>query len=133
LRLTDDQLTELAIEGVAKDSTVDMEHLTVNVQPQGIQIAALVRLTSVDREFDLETALVPMLLNGRVRFEVSQLEIKNYPPLLSRLVAPLVTDVLSQKLDLFDQLQQGGAGARGFEITKLELQEGAILIEGVTN
>jgi len=48
---------------------------------------------------------------------------------LSAFIAPLVTEMLSDRLDLLDTMQQSG---RPFEITGIELGDGVMIAEGLT-
>jgi hypothetical protein len=132
LTLTDEQLTQLAMEGAERDSEIDLSNVAVMVHPEGMVIAAELRLEETGRELDLEMDVVPTVVDGGVRLEVNRLDLKDFPPLLSDLVTPLVTEVLNDKLDFFNRMQQGWDGVRGLEVTSLELQEGAMIVEGVT-
>lgn len=132
LTLTDEQLTQMAAEGAESDSQVDLNDIAVMVHPEGMVIAAAVALEDMDRALDVEMEVVPIVVDGGVRLEVNRLDLKDFPPLLSDLMTPLVTEILNDKLDFFNRMQQGWGGVRALEITSLELQEGAIIVEGVT-
>jgi hypothetical protein len=132
LTLTDEQLTQMATEGADSDSGVDLNDMAVMVHPEGMVIAATVKLEEMDRALDVEMEVVPIVVDGGVRLEVNRLDLKDFPPLLSDLMTPLVTEMLNEKLDFFRRMQQGWDGVRPLEVTSLELQEGAIIVEGVT-
>lgn len=132
LTLTDEQLTQMAKEGAEQDSEVDLDNVAVMVHPEGMVIAATVTLVEADRDLDVEMEVVPLVVDGGVRLEVNRLDLKDFPPLLSDLMIPLVTELLNDKLDFFNRMQQGWDGVRPLEITSLDLQEGAIIVEGVT-
>ncbi len=122
----------MAKEGAEQDSEVDLDNVAVMVHPEGMVIAATVTLVEADRDLDVEMEVVPLVVDGGVRLEVNQLDLKDFPPLLSDLMIPLVTELLNDKLDFFNRMQQGWDGVRPLEITSLDLQEGAIIVEGVT-
>lgn len=132
LTLTDEQLTQMATEGAEMDSEVDLDNVVVMVHPEGMVIAATVTLAEADRDLDVEMEVVPIVVDGGVRLEVNRLDLKDFPPLLSDLMTPLVTEILNDKLDFFNRMQRGWDGVRPLEVTSLELQEGAIIVEGVT-
>ncbi len=132
LTLTDEQLTQLAMEGADKDSEFDLNNVVVMVHPEGMVISAAVKLEETDRDLDVEMEVVPIVVDGGVRLEVNRLDLKDFPPLFSDLMTPLVTDILNDKLDIFNRMQQGWDGVRALEVTSLELQEGAMIVEGVT-
>ncbi len=132
LTLTDEQLTQMATEGAESDSEVDLNDMAVMIHPEGMVIAATVTLEEMERALDVEIEVVPIVVDGGVRLEVTRLDLKDFPPLLSDLMTPLVADILNDKLDFFNRMQQGWDGVRALEITSLELQEGAMIVEGVT-
>jgi len=133
LTIAEEQLARLIIDAAEKEAGVDLERLTTSIHPESIQVTALARFEAVGQELDVEVEIVPAVVDGQVRLRVNRLEIRNYPKLLSALIAPVVTNILDQQLDLFNQMQQDENGDLRFQITGLHLQEGAMIIEGVTN
>jgi len=92
----------LIVDAAEEDAGVDLERLTMSIRPENIRVTALAKFAAVGRELDLEVEILPAVVDGQVRLRVNRLEIRNYPKLLSALIAPVVTNILDQQLDLFN-------------------------------
>ena len=128
--ITGDQLADLIREGTEGDAEYELTDVAAAIHPEGITIAVTVSTEALDQHLEVEVEFVPFVVDGRVDMEVTRVDLKGMPKMLSAFIAPLVTGMLSDRLDLLDTMQQ--SGARAFEVTSIELGDGVMIAEGLT-
>jgi len=127
--ITDDQLADLVREGTEGGAEYELTDVAVAIHPEGISVGVTVYTAALDQQLEVEIEFIPLVVDGGVDMEVTRVDLKNMPGLLSAFIAPLVTEMLSDRLDLLDTMQQSG---RPFEITGIELGDGVMIAEGLT-
>lgn len=134
LTVTEDELTRLVLEAAAKDAEVKYDRLTVQISPDRILLRAFILLKWAGPEawVTVEADGVPSVEEEQLRFHVSRLWIEDYNRYLLADEVPWVTRILNESLYFLQPTRRSEAWPVRLRVAQVQLNDGAIRIEGIT-
>ena len=149
LKIKECELARLAFEEVASGGEVDYKRLSVKVLPDRIVVATFVDLVATQADYMATQAEwakytqsglplactaegVPIVVEGQVRFRVDRVEVDNSIRVLEPLIEDCVVNTLNKSLWFLWPTQKASIKSASFVAKRVQLAEGLLLIEGLT-
>jgi hypothetical protein len=133
LLITEDELTGLAMKEAEQIVGAWYDRLSVTIHPDKILVTAFGRFYPVaTRGVDILAEGVPTVVDGQVRFQVTQLTLHDEHAQLTDVIRIVIRNTLDGALYFLDPEREAHIGAVQFTTTGVRLREGAMVVEGVT-
>jgi len=132
LTITEDELTQLVLEEAAQSVEVEYEGLAIEIQGRRVVVTMLAEFQTLGTRLDIAAEGVPIIVDGQVRFQINKLDMQDrFFPLTEWLTLSL-TNTLNRGLYFLQPTQKAHIRSASFHATTIQLQEGAMIIEGFT-
>jgi hypothetical protein len=133
LLIGEEELTELALQEAEQIVGAWYERLTVRIHPDTVLVTAFGTFyPAAPRGIDITAEGIPTVVDGQVRFQVTQLTLHDAHTQLTEVIRIVIRNTLDGALYFLDPEREAHIGAVQFTTTQVRLQEGAMVIEGVT-
>jgi len=132
LVIGEDELTALAASEAAQIVDAQYDQLLVRVLPDGVRVSVVVKMLIVPRGVQVEAWGVPTVMDGQVRFRVERLELNDAYQQLTEMITLALTGTLERALYFLQPSREAHIRAVDLTVTAIELQPGALVIQGVT-
>ncbi len=133
LVISEGELTRLAMEEATQRIDADYERLVVRIHPENVLVTAAARFPgAAPRGLEIEAHGIPVVIDGTVRFEVTKLEMHDAYQQLTEFIRLIISNTLDRALYFLHPSREAHIRAFDVTVTAVELREGAMVIEGIT-
>jgi len=133
LVISEGELTRLAMEEAAQIIDADYERLVVRIHPEEVVVTAVARFPgAAPRGLEIEAHGIPVVIDGTVRFEVTRLQMHDSYQQLTDFLRLIISNTLDRALYFLHPAREARIRAFDLTVTAVELQEGAMVITGIT-
>jgi hypothetical protein len=150
LSITEYELSRLAFEEVASNVEVDYKRLSVKILPDRIVVSTFADFVATFADFyaagvgwakyaqagvrlECTAEGVPIVVENQVRFRVDRLEVDNTIRDLEPLIQQCVVNTLNKSLWFLWPTQEARIRSAHFRVERVQLAEGMLQIEGLTD
>jgi hypothetical protein len=125
LAISEEELTTLAANEAAQMVNAQYDQLSVRVLPDGVRVSVVIKMLITPKG-------VPFVQDGQVRFRVDRLDLRDEYQQLTEMITLAVTGTLERALYFLQPSREAHIRAVDLTVTAVELQQGAMIIRGVT-
>jgi hypothetical protein len=129
--LSEEQLTALVFQEARKSVENEYTRLDIQIHPDGLVVSTHVRTEAVRTGLDVEADGVPIIVDGQIRFQITDLRIDDRYSRLTEFLTQILINTLNKSLYWFQPAQRADLTLFSFRATGVELREGELLVEGV--
>jgi len=132
LVIGEEELTTLAAIEAAQIVNAQYDQLTVRVLPDGVRVSVVIKILIAPKGIQVEAQGMPVVQDGQVRFRVDRLELLDEYQQLTEMITLALTGTLERALYFLQPSREAHIRAVDFTVTAVELQQGAMVIRGVS-
>jgi hypothetical protein len=132
LTIGEEELTQLVMGEAAQIVDAEYEGVAVKIHPDKIVVRLFAKFTVAGLGLDIEAEGVPVVVDGTVRFPIHRLTMEDAYQQLTEWVTLSVSNTMGRALYFLQPQREADIRAVHFTVTGVQLQEGAMVIEGIT-
>lgn len=133
LVVSEGELTRLAMAQATQRIDADYERLVVRIHPEEVVVTTVARFPgAAPRGLEIEAHGIPVVIDGTVRFEVTKLQMHDTYQQLTEFIRLVISNTLDRALYFLHPTRDAHIRAFDLTVTAVELREGAMVIEGIT-
>ena len=132
LLITEEELTALAEEEATHMPNAHYDQLAVGILPDKVLVSVMVEMLMVPRGVQIEAEGMPIAVDGTVRFRIDQLAMLDEYQQLTDFISTSLVGVLERALYFLKPTRRADIRAVDLTVTRVRLQPGAMVIEGMT-
>ena len=133
LTITENELTKLVWEEASAEREARYQWITVNIYPDRLVLKTFAKFEAAGLGLDIEADGMPIIVDGQVRFKIDSLQIADSYQQLTQFITMVVINTLNKSLYFMQPTQKANIRQVFFRATRVELLEGAMVIEGITD
>jgi hypothetical protein len=132
LVINEEELATLVAIEAAQIVDAEYDQLAVSVLSDGVRVSVVVKTLIVPKGIQVEAQGMPVVHDGQVRFRVDRLELLDEYQQLTEMITLALTGTLERALYFLQPSREAHIRAVDFTVTAVELQQGAMVIHGVS-
>jgi hypothetical protein len=126
------ELTTLAASEAAQMVNAEYDRLSVRVLPDGVRVSVVVKMLIAPKGVQVEAQGIPIVQDGQVRFRIDRLDLLDEYQQLTDMVTSALTGTMERALYFLQPSREAHIRAVDLTVIAVELQQGAMVIHGVT-